>query len=194
MTAIRGAARAINPILIRPQTQPQVTETSKGENAAAATLTPNPPEGDVAITRFRRASISASSTPKTDPPASPPISDEAPNPPVDIEIQKALDKAMTEFKASGGGSEAELGRALYESVWNALEAAGETNTPVKSAIAVTEYINGLEDFEPEEPTSNPVSVGVAKSVGFTSIEDTGPSTGGISGASGGVSGGLDIRI
>lgn len=198
MTAIRGAARAINPLLIRPQPQPQPqpSDTSKGENAPAAKVGPNPPEGDVAIKRFRTGSVRASQTPKADPPASPPLSGDAPNPPVDIEIQKALETAMKEFKESGGGSIAELGKALYESVWNTLEAAGETNTPVKSAMAVTEYLNGLKDFEPEQPVDkNPVRIGSAKGVGFTPIADPGPSIGDINGAASGIaSGGIDIRI
>lgn len=196
MTAIRGAARAVNPLLIRPQPNPQPTKVTTGENAPAAKVGPNPPEGDVAIKRFRTGSIRAVQTPKADPPATPPISGDAPNPPVDIEIQKALDKALHEFLESGGGTEAELGRALYESVWNTLEAAGETNTPVKSAIAVTEFLNNLPDFKPEQPEVNsPIRAGNAKGVGFTPLTDPGPSTGAFNAASNGAaSAGIDIRI
>ncbi len=119
--------------------------TFKGAQVSKPGATPPTPEVDVF--QIRSASISTPQSPKADPPAISSISGDAPEVTLEMKMQKALDSAMQKFEESGGGNFADLQRVLYESVWNTLQYAGETNTPVKAAFAVNDYIQSMKDNE-----------------------------------------------
>jgi len=191
MTAIRGAARSINPLLVRQPPKP--ISTKPADVAELTKADAKPAEADVVKgPRFRSAAVQAHQSPKLDAPPAPPIAPDPPTPPLDIEIQKALETAYQSFQESGGGNAAELGRALYDSVWEHLESIGESNTPVKSANAVMEFLHQLK---PDSLGSNPVRGANAGANGLTELDNTpsvdsafGPNTHKIGAR------GIDIRI
>ncbi len=191
MTAIRGASRAISPLLQRPTLSPVQVQGAQNKSAKTNSIpdAKDQPGNTPKVARFRSATAQRVSTQAPDVAPPPQISTEPPKTDPDIEIQKALDTAYEKFQEGGGGELADLQRALYDSVWSMLTDSGVKDSPAKAAMAITEY---LESISPAAVTPD---ISRAANGGLASVHSPNAPEGDSSSTTG--NGGrvkLDIRI
>ncbi len=191
MTAIRGAARAISPLLQRPKLTPVQVQGDQTKSAKTNTIpdSKDQPGNTPKVARFRSATAQrvAPQAPDVAPP--PQISTEPPKTDHDIEVQKALQTAYEKFQESGGGELADLQRALYDSVWSLLSDAGVKDSPAEAAMAITEYLESLSPATATPDISRAANAGLASIHLANGPEGDSPST-----TSNGRRVQLDIRV